>query len=403
MPSNIHATIQHELLHAVGLNDVLSSSGTPLYTGVEDTNKYTIMSYNPHQEENRFVTELQIYDIAALQAIYGRDDGYNSGDTTISQFTETSGPHSGQDRIFSIWDGGGEDTIDASGVAQAALIDLRPGHFSSVGPQSDVQITAGSTPAVTTAGTLNISIAFGTYIENAKGTGAGDLLIGNLLSNKLEGGDGDDVIYGDGVASIHEAGEVDAYYKRVSNTSADKTADALSTIKAFVDDKTKQEDILIGGEGDDYLHGGSGSDTIWGGDEDDDQGMSDGNDIVDYSSRTARITINFNGNGTDTSITVDAGANETDELHSIEHIVATDYNDYLNLSGEIPASYAPGGHSFPADRPGGRHGRDRKCIGGIEQNRRGHRHGRHRHGAQSRHRWRHQSSQCQDPDHRFRL
>ena len=354
VPAYFHTAVQHELLHTVGLLDVIPPVGSPLYTGIEDSGQYTIMSYNVHPEENRPVTELQLYDIAALQAIYGRDDGYNSGDTTISQFTETSGTYSGQDRIFSIWDGGiGTDTIDASGLSNAALIDLRPGHFSSIGPNAGVQVTAGATPAVPNDGRSNISIAFGAYIENAKGSSAGDLLIGNLLSNKLEGNGGADVIYAEGVDSIHERGP--GTYDRVISTGNHVQAPPTA-VRAFVNDPTKQQDHLLGGAGDDYLRGGrgndlieggadddyiiggAGDDEIWGGDKDNDQGTADGTETLDYSSAGTGITITYASASGSASLTVADGTGGTDTLHSIERIVTSGSHGTLQFTGSGTAA-----------------------------------------------------------------
>jgi hypothetical protein len=175
----------HELLHTIGLDDVISVPRGRLYGSTEDNNRYTVMSYTPHPGENRQVHELQLYDIAALQALYGRKESFHAGADTYSEFTEIV-EGDVVDRMFAIWDSGGEDTIDASSVSAPTLIDLRPGYFSSIGPESDVSILLGSTPSVERDGTLNISIAFGAYIENAVGSGSNDLIIGNLLSNRLK-------------------------------------------------------------------------------------------------------------------------------------------------------------------------------------------------------------------------
>jgi hypothetical protein len=48
------------------------------------------------------------------------------------------------------------------------------------------------------------------------GTESGDLIIGNLLSNVIDGWGGDDVIYGDGTLAIHDPGEAD--YDQVTNS-----------------------------------------------------------------------------------------------------------------------------------------------------------------------------------------
>jgi serralysin len=210
----IQKTIPHELLHSLGLLDVEQSNGT-IYSGEENTNKYTIMSYNQNTGTGQRTHELQIYDIAAIQSIYGRNDDYNQYDTIINSFIESLAPFLGQDRSYSIWDGGGIDTIDAHGLSTAALIDLRPGYFSSIGNNTGVNITGGGVPSIGNIGELNISIAYGAYIENAIGTDNNDLLIGNLLSNHLEGGDGNDVLLLKGTirSTIRVTGLILAYHR----------------------------------------------------------------------------------------------------------------------------------------------------------------------------------------------
>jgi serralysin len=230
-PADLHAYVLHELLHTIGLDDVGTGTAA-IFSGIEDTSQYTVMSYNSHPEERRRATELQIYDIAALQAIYGRDDSYNDGPTTISQFTEIVGTYVGQDRIFSIWDGAGKDTIDASSLSVSALIDLRPRYFSSIGPNAGVVVAAGSTPTLVDDGRSNVSIAFGAYIEDAQGSSAGDLIIGNILTNKLIGNGGADVIYAEGKDSFHLPH--DGVYDRVTSSGSTKTAAPPAEVQSFI-------------------------------------------------------------------------------------------------------------------------------------------------------------------------
>lgn len=255
--------MQHELSHSIGLQDADKSSVA--ISTLAKNMAFTVMSYNKHPGENTFATELQLYDIAALQSIYGRADTYAATDTVYNSFAETTGNRVGHDRMFSIWDGGGNDTIDASSLATAALIDLRPGHFSSIGPDSTTSITAPTTatgtPTVTNEGKLNVSIAFGAYIENATGTSSADLLIGNAYTNHLVGGGGNDVIYGEGYGSSYNPGDGD--YSRVTNTGSKITAVSV--------DPNNQYDVIDGGAGNDFLVGSRGADTINGG---------DGNDII---------------------------------------------------------------------------------------------------------------------------
>ena len=81
--------------------------------------------------------------------------------------------------IFTVWDGGGNDTLNFSRYKQDQKISLREGDFSDVGGL-----------------TGNVSIAHGVKIENAFGGHGNDVIIGNDENNILMGNGGDDVLYG---------------------------------------------------------------------------------------------------------------------------------------------------------------------------------------------------------------
>ena len=83
--------------------------------------------------------------------------------------------------LQTIWDAAGIDTIDASNQPRS-IINLNAGTFSSIGN------------AVYSYN--NLSIAKGVVIENAKGGNGNDILFGNEVSNRLEGGLGDDIYAG---------------------------------------------------------------------------------------------------------------------------------------------------------------------------------------------------------------
>ncbi len=82
---------------------------------------------------------------------------------------------------MTIFDNGGEDTLNYSTFAANQLIDLNQGTFSNVG---------GSIG--------NLGIARGTIIENAVSGSGNDTLIGNDVSNRLTGGLGNDTLDGGG-------------------------------------------------------------------------------------------------------------------------------------------------------------------------------------------------------------
>lgn len=246
----------HELNHALGLRDTWSTAG---YSSNEDFGNFTIMSQNSNPNNGRYATELQLNDIASLQSIYGQST-YNDTDTSYSSFTDSEG-----ERMFSIWDSGGSaDTIDATSVAYNALIDLRPGYFSSIGGPA-VEITrTGSLPTIDASkqGHLNISIAYGSYIENATGSSHDDFIIGNIFDNIIHGGGGNDVIFGDGLVSTYDTGEAD--YRQISKTDPSHIVAAPTGLADWVDDSTYQYDELYGGAGNDILVAGTGGGDLYG-------------------------------------------------------------------------------------------------------------------------------------------
>jgi Ca2+-binding RTX toxin-like protein len=364
----------HEIGHAMGLRhpaQTMTSPGFPVLTGDEDSQSFTIMSpYAPVGAANdRVVYEFQLYDIAALQRLYGPNTTFRALSDSYgwSDFVQAIPAGSGmQGRYFSIWDASGTDIIDAKGdvasshLADSAYIDLRPGYFSSLGMNTDVTFVDSR---ITNVGVQNVSIAFGAYIENARGTVNADALVGNNFTNSLDGDAGDDLIFGSG-AAIASANTHAAELGLAANTGlTDADAGDYRTVTQSgigtepVPDDAISTDVLTGGEGNDIIVAGAGNSTMSGGDGDDklmgglgadtlDGGGGtdtlwgmEGTDTVTYATSTARITISFNGAGQDTSLTVADGSGGTDTLHSIEKIVATSQTDYLYYNGEIPDGY----------------------------------------------------------------
>jgi len=275
-------TLMHELGHSLGLAEAeLSDIASTGY----DNHKYTIMSYNPIDGMGTYNTNdivgpkgLQLLDILAIQSIYGADYSRLSGTTIYDKAGAFASTSANQAFIYTIWDGGGTDTIDVSGYTTSAKIDLRQGEFSSVGMRADGSATfvwtaSGETPVETTL-TDNLAIAYNTIIEKAVGTGADDLLIGNAWNNEIYGGGGRDFIYGDGW--VYD--ERDGYGAVTAGTH-----NPLSGIASAKD--RSGDDTLYGDAGDDYLNGGAGTNYLHGGTDNDAFVLSEGG--VNYIHETA--------------------------------------------------------------------------------------------------------------------
>ncbi len=202
----------HEILHALGIShpgDYNADGTTITYANsaayFQDSRQYTIMSYfDPGSTGGSFLptgenasyspSTLQLHDIAALQAEYGANTTARTGDTVygynsnadLGAYDIRVNPYP----IYSIWDAGGNDTLDFSGSNVAARLDLRAGEFSdTMGMKS------------------NISIAYGVTIENAVGTSAGDSITGNEVANSLRGMAGDDTLVGGGGNDTLDGGD----------------------------------------------------------------------------------------------------------------------------------------------------------------------------------------------------
>ncbi len=152
-------TLMHEIGHALGLQHTFTAG----LVGDEASSRYSVMAYD---WSPFFSSSYMVYDIAALQKIYGANMSWHTGNDTYV---------TNKNLAYTIWDAGGFDTLDASAQTTAVKLDLREGEYSTVGL------------------TRNIGIAFGAVIENASGGSGNDVLVGNGANNILTGGNGHDV------------------------------------------------------------------------------------------------------------------------------------------------------------------------------------------------------------------
>ena len=337
-------TLIHEIGHGIGLQHPGAYNAAPGLSITypvnaeyfQDTRQYTVMSYfnaefsgAGHIDWNRLnwvygQTPL-LHDIATIQAMYGADPttrvtdtvyGFNSNaGRDVYDFSNNTMP------VISIYDAGGTDTLDFSGWSSNSKIDLNPGQFSSGGGSGivplDVLKARGLLPASYTEadyaalrarynapdGMLhdNISIAYGTIIENATGGAGNDTIVGNSVDNVLLGNAGNDSIEG-----------------RAGNDTINGGLGA---------------DQMLGGLGNDYFLVDDGGDLVA-------ELINEGNDTV---SSTISYTLTDNvenlvltgsaangtGNGLDNVITGDAIANQLFGLAGNDRIIGGDGVDRM--------------------------------------------------------------------------
>ena len=228
-------TFLHELSHAVGLKHPhdLGLMDQPRFPGLkagsdsfrnkgdfnQNAHPFTQLSYVDKGARNGLVPNSAVgygflqtpgaLDIAALQWMYGINPTAASGDDVYRlplSNKEGSGWHA-------IWDTGGNDRITAAKASVPVTIDLRNATLAddvqAGGFVSQVDgIKGGFTIAHDWNG-LDLEAAAGLcVIEEAIGGKGDDLLIGNSVSNRLNGKKGDDVLYpGPGTANQVRGGK----------------------------------------------------------------------------------------------------------------------------------------------------------------------------------------------------
>lgn len=185
--------VLHETLHAVGLKHPFDG-GVRLDTS-SDIIPNTVMSYSAMEGSqagslSSYPGEPMALDIAALQALYGAaatNAGNNDYDLSSAAF---------QSGFHTLWDAGGWDSLDASRVGHGVTLDLREGGHSDIGVRVSANAYYGAiTPAnmQSTVYTSTLTIANGSRIEAAVGSGGDDIFITGGATRLVNGGGGVDV------------------------------------------------------------------------------------------------------------------------------------------------------------------------------------------------------------------
>jgi len=259
-------TLIHEIGHTLGLkhpgnyNAGGGGAPAPYLPKTLDNRSNTLMSYNNAPGTMKVTTSVNnngstsylastindstymMYDIAALQFLYGKGTGRNLDAYQVNTF---SANWSGMETLWSPING----ILDASSTQNSDIIDLRAGAFSSINiiPKN---ITDSFPSALKTTATYmglnNVGLAYGSQITTVRGGSSNDVFYAGTDNDvSIDGGLGNDTLYLAGTqADWQFKSDTSTYFNaklarsvKVSNIEAVKyyKADSLSTTHTRLD------------------------------------------------------------------------------------------------------------------------------------------------------------------------
>ncbi|MBB4304861.1 serralysin [Rhodobium orientis] len=291
-----YLAFMHESGHALGLSHGhQGGNGFPAMPRSLDSYEFSVMTYRSFvgqdfytdtgPEDWGYPQSLMMYDIRAIQHMYGADYTHNSGNTRYSwnentgrMFINGKGQETpGANRIFlTVWDGGGKDTYDFENYSSNLRVNLNPGQWSKTSAEQTALLGEDDNGTLHYArGNIANALRYqgndASLIENALGGSGDDRIVGNSRHNLLVGNEGDDTLLGKGGDDrlVGKGGE----------------------------------DKLMGSNGDDKLIGGGSDDTLGGGKHDDTILGGNGNDSLSGDSQSDKVF----GNGGSDRISGDGG------------------------------------------------------------------------------------------------
>lgn len=227
-----------------------------------------------------------------------------------------------------LWGENGDDTINAFGGND--LVEVGPGTVVADGGSGNDSFSvwannaalAGVTVSLllqgaaqatgigsmTISGFENLSGSAGN--DNLTGDGNVNVLAGDTGNDILSGGADNDTLYGDGriIVDTHDTG--------------------LSGPITTYADVTTLDPLLVGG--DDVLEGGDGDDSLWGG---------GGSDTASYAGSSGGQFVSLTSG-------FSSGAAGDDDLHSIENVAGSAFDDQLLGNGGANILTGGGGHDY---------------------------------------------------------
>jgi len=296
----------HEMLHGLGLKHGNETDGFGAMTAAHDSMEYSVMTYRSYvgadgqHVENEtwgYAQSPMMYDIAALQYLYGANFSTKSGNTvyrwdpaTGQAFVDGQGQGApgGNRVLMTVWDGGGADTYDLSNYTTDLSIDLRPGGWSRTSADQIAELGPGHDARGTIANALLYQGDVRSLIENATGGSGNDVVIGNAAANVIRGGSGADRLNGlDGNDVLTGGAGGDTF---VFNVKPSKSAN-LDRITDFsvIDDTIQLENAVFTKVG---AAGKLSSAAFWAGTK-----AHDSSDRVIYDAASGALFYDSDGTG----------------------------------------------------------------------------------------------------------
>jgi serralysin len=232
-------TMMHETGHALGLKHPHEARGTfGAMPADKDSLEYSVMSYRSYigasttsgytNGSTSYPQTLMMYDIAALQKMYGANYGTNAGDTVYRWSAATGemsingigqGAPAGNKIFITLWDGGGVDTYDFSNYTTNLSVDLNPGGWTTASTTQLASLGSGKLAAGNIANALLFNGNTASLIENVVGGSGADTISGNATNNVLTGGRGNDILDGRGGTdtAVYSGNQADYSWLRLAD------------------------------------------------------------------------------------------------------------------------------------------------------------------------------------------